>query len=953
MRFSLVVSVKRFWRGALSCAALLLMAADLPRVLPALPSSMALAQLPLGFEANRGQAPPAFLYLTRQPGFSLGLAADAVVVALSGVLKDAQPVALRFIGARSTVRLTASAALEGQSHYLLGNDAAEWQTKVPHFARVCYEQLYPGVDAVFYGRGAQLEYDWRLAPHADARQIKFTFAGADAVRLDEHGALVVERGQARLLQHVPAAFQETPRGRQSVAVRYAIDADNVIGFALGEYDKALPLVIDPILSYSTYLGGGSIDAAYTIATDAAGNIYVAGQTTSLNFPVRAAFEDLPGGGSDGFLTKLDPTGTRLIFSTYLGGRGSTDRVWSMAVDKAANIYLTGETNSLNFPTTPTAPQPVARGNGDAFVTKLNPAGTTLLYSTYLGGNQADAAYALALDANDAAYVTGRTDSPNFPTRNPIQAALRGERDVFVAKFSATGAMLFSTYFGGDGAVDEETGYGIAVDALQQAYVTGVTTTANFPTANAWQAQPRGDQDAFLAKFDTEQFKLLFSTYLGGNNADVGRAVVVDGFGNPCLTGVTSSLNFPLRNAVQNSYGGGTEAFVMKFRASGSAPLFSTWLGGRSDENTGSSNEFIPVGNLAVDALGFVYLTGKTASENFPVVLAVQDTRRGDNDAFLTKLSPAGDALIYSTYFGTSFSGNTGYDERGLDLTLDNQGTVYFTGQVLGTDLRTVTPLQPRTNGGISEAFVAKISAPELVTIAPVSSASYVGAALAPESIVTLFGNNLAVGTEVAATVPLPTTLQGTTVEVTDAANVTRPASLFFVSPLQVNLLIPAGTAAGAATITLNPPFNAPVSAPVLIQPTAPALFTANADGTGVPSAFVLRIKADGALSYEPIVVFDEFQQRFTPLPIEFGAESDQVFLILYGSGWRNRSALSATTVRVAGVALPPLYLGAQGSLVGLDQINVLLPRTLAGRGNAKIELIVDGQIANAVTVNFR
>ena len=518
---------------------------------------------------------------------------------------------------------------------------------------------------MFYGRGAQLEYDWLLAPHADARQIKFTFAGADTVRLDERGALVVEQGKARLLQHVPVAFQDTPRGRQAVAVRYVIGADHVISFALGEYDATLPLVIDPILSYSTYLGGGSVDAAYTIATDAAGNIYVAGQTTSLNFPVRAAYEDMSGGGSDGFLTKLDPTGTRLIFSTYLGGRGSTDRVWSIAVDKTSNIYLTGETNSLNFPTTPTAPQPVTRGNGDAFVTKLNPAGTALVYSTYLGGNQVDAAYALALDANDAVYVTGRTDSPNFLTRNPIQAALRGERDVFVTKLSSTGAVLFSTYFGGDGAIDEETGYGIAVDALQQAFVTGVTTTANFPTANAWQTQLRGEQDAFLAKFDTEQFKLLFSTYLGGNNADVGRAVVVDGFGNPCLTGVTSSLNFPIRNAVQNTYGGGAEAFVMKFRASGSAPLFSTWLGGRSDENTGSANEFIPVGNLAIDALGFVYLTGKTASENFPVVLAVQDTRRGDNDAFLTKLSPAGDALIYSTYFGTSFSGNTGYDERGL------------------------------------------------------------------------------------------------------------------------------------------------------------------------------------------------------------------------------------------------------------------------------------------------
>jgi uncharacterized protein (TIGR03437 family) len=953
MRLSPVVLLQSFSsRGALAallCVALLLMTAEAPRVFPTLPSSQVIAQVPLGFEANRGQAPPAFRYLTRQAGFSLGLTADAVTVAL----KDAHPLALQFVGARSGVHLHGSEAQQGQSHYLLGNDAADWHANVPRFGRVTYEQLYEGIDAVFYGRGAQLEYDWMISPHADAGQIKFTFAGADAVRLDEGGALVVEQGSVRLLQHVPVAFQDTTRGRQAVAVRYVIGADHLISFALDDYDATLPLVIDPILSYSTYLGGGNIDAAYAIATDAAGNIYVAGQTTSLNFPVRVPYEDTPGGGSDGFLTKLDPTGTRLLFSTYLGGRGSSDRVWSIAVDKTSSIYLSGETNSLNFPTTPTAPQPVARGNGDAFVTKLNPAGTALVYSTYLGGNQTDAAYALALDANDAAYVTGRTDSPNFLTRNPIQAALRGERDVFVAKFSGTGALLFSTYFGGDGAIDEEVGYGIAVDALQQAFVTGVTTTANFPTASAWQAQFRGEQDAFLAKFDTEQFKLLFSTYLGGNNADAGRAVVVDGFGNPSLTGVTSSLNFPIRNPMQSSYGGGAEAFVMKFRASGSAPLFSSWLGGRGDENTGSASEFIPIGNLAIDALGFTYLTGKTTSDNFPVLRGIQETRRGDNDAFVAKLTPAGDALVYSTYFGTSFSGSTGLDERGLDLVIDNQGTVYFAGQVLGSDLQTVTPLQARTNGGMSEAFVAKISSPDLATIAPVSSASYVGAALAPESIVTVFGNNLAAGTEIATALPLPTTLQGVTVNVTDAANETRPAPLFFVSPGQVNLLIPAGTVSGAATVTLSSPFSAPVSASVLIQPTAPALFTANADGTGVPAAFALRIKADGALSYEPVAVFDEVQQRFVTQPIDFGAETDQVFLVLFGSGLRNRAALSATTVRVGGVSLPPLYVGAQGGLVGLDQINVALPRTFAGRGNAKVEITVDGQIANAVTLNFR
>jgi uncharacterized protein (TIGR03437 family) len=914
-------------------------------------SATPLAQTALGFEANHGQAPATYPFIARQPGFTLGLAQDHAALSFN---RNNRPITLRFHQAQPTPSLTAEQPLNSKSHYLIGNDRRDWQTDVPQFARIRYENLYPGIDALFYGNGQQLEYDWLLAPHADPQCIGFTFAGADGLRIEADGALLIQQDEHQLRQLAPKAYQVTAQGRRAIQAGYVINEKQEVSFALGDYDATLPLVIDPVLSYSTYLGGASNDAALAVTTDASGNIYVAGHTASLNFPLRTPYEDTLGGGNDAFVMKLDPTGSRLIFSTYLGGRGSTDRAWDIAVDSGSNVYIVGETNSLNYPTTANAAQPVVRGNGDAFATKLNTQGNVLLYSTYLGGNQPDMAYSLALDRADFAYLTGRTNSANFPLRNALQAALHGERDAFVTKLHPDGLIVSSTYLGGDGAMDEDVGYGIALDALNQVFVTGVTTTADFPTANAWQSRfGGGGEDAFLCKLNLDTRQLLFSTYLGGDRADGAHAVTVDGFGNPIVTGYTLSTNFPRHHALQNTYGGSSDAFVTKFRANGSALIYSTYLGGASEENTASLTESIPAGNLATDALGAVYLTGKSESDNFPVVRALQETRRGDNDAFLSKLTPAGNALIFSTYFGTSYVGTSGFDERGVGLWLDAQSNIYLSGQILGNDLQTMLPLQNRTNGGTTEAFLAKVVTPDLVALAPVSAASYNGAALAPDSIVALFGSNLANETATASSVPLPTTLQGVTVTVKDSANVERPAPLFFVSPNQVNLLIPTGTAAGAATLSLTNPPNQPIIAQVLIEPTAPALFTANASGTGLPAALALRIKPDGTLTYESVAVFDEFQQRFVAAPIDLGAETEQVFLILYGSGLRNRSALEAVTIRIGGVILTPTYAGSQGGLVGLDQINVLLSRNLAGRGNVSVETIVDGQIANTVSITIR
>jgi len=657
--------------------------------------------------------------------------------------------------------------------------------------------------------------------------------------------------------------------------------------------------------------------------------------------------------------KLSQNGLSVIFSTYIGGRNPGDKGASISVDQLGNIYFTGETNSLNFPTV-NAAQPIYRGNTDVFIAKFNPSGTELLYSTYLGGTLPDAAYSIALDRFNNAYITGRTQSANFPTKDALQDTLKGQQDAFVAKFNFEGTLVYSTYLGGEppepGDRDEETAYGIAVDQLQNVYITGFTTSAGFPVVNAIQSNFGGVEDAFITKINAAGSALVYSTFLGGDRAEEARGIAVDVLGNAHVTGYTFSLNFPTFNALQPEYGGNVDAFIVKLNATGTELIYSTFLGGNGAENTGLVSDITPVGGIAVDIFGNIYLTGKTESSNFPVMRAVQPSLRGDNDAFIAKLNPAGSELIYSTYLGSTFTGNNGFDERGLDLVIDKFGSVYVTGQILKNDFLTILPAQQNYGGGLSDAFITKISSPDILTTPTVSAASFTGPSLAPEEIVAAFGISLASGVGVAETTPLPTSLLGTTVMVKDKNDIQRPAPLFFVSPNQINFLIPSGTVPGKATITFTSSLNTTSTITVLIEKTAPGLFSANATGQGVPAAVLLRVKSDGTQIYEPIAQFDD-QNVLVPLPIDFGPdmgnESDQLFLILFGTGWRGRSAQENVTATIGGVNTPVLYAGEQGSFVGQDQINLQLPRTLARRGEVDLSVLVDGQMANMLRVAFQ
>ena len=675
--------------------------------------------LPLSFEANHGQSDSTVKFLSRGSGYSLFLTSDEAVLVLSQSEADesrtASRVARTAVRARdrksAVVRMTLVNAnprsqtaghheLPGKSHYFIGNDPAKWRTNIPTYAKVKYEGVYPGVDLVYYGNHGQLEYDFVVAPGADPGVVTLAFEGAREVHIDARGELVlgVEGGVVR--QHKPVVYQEVAGVKQEVAGRYVMKGKRQVGFRVAAYDPSRPLIIDPVLVYSTYLGGSGIDAGFGIAVDGAGSAYVTGTTRSTDFPTTAGAAQTThaGGFDDAFVTKLDATGSGLVYSTYLGG-SAFDSGSDIAVDVTGSAYVTGSTSSNDFPTTAGAVQTThAGGVYDAFVTKMDATGS-LVYSTYLGGSDDDGGSDIAVDAAGSAYVTGSTASTDFPTTlGAAQTTNAGGRsDAFVTKLDAAGSgLVYSTYLGGSG-VFGDVGLGIAVDGAGSAYVTGDTASTDFrTTAGAAQTTFAGGRDAFVTKLDATGSGLVYSTYLGGGFSDVGFGIAVDGAGSAYVTGSTSSNDFPTTaGAVQTTGAGRVDAFVTKLDTTGSRLVFSTYLGG-SDDDGGS--------DIAVDAAGSAYVTGDTTSPNFPTTAgAVQTTHAGGaHDAFVTTLDATG-SLVYSTYLGGSFI------DSGTGIAVDGAGSAYVTGETRSTNFPTTAGAFQTTHAGGLDVFVAKIA----------------------------------------------------------------------------------------------------------------------------------------------------------------------------------------------------------------------------------------------------
>ena len=704
-RFLAGCASSRHPRGIQSLLALFLALGGFTGLLLGSPNSR-YGQIPLTFIENRGQTHPSVHFLAKGPGMTAYFTASEVVVDLHPSV-----VRMRYLGAKAAPDIGGLDPQGGRANYLIGNDPAKWKTDVPLYGRVAYRSLYPGIDMVYSAQGRWMKSEFVAAPGADTSRIRIEYGGVQLIHTDEKGRLVLVTANGELREEAPEIYQESGGVRIPVEGAFRV-AGSVVSFEVGEYDHSRELRIDPVLSYSTYLGGSGTDKGNAIAVDSSGAAYVTGYTDSADYPVSTgAAQRVSGGGADVFVTKLNAAGSAIVYSTYLGGN-SDDRGFSIAVDGTGSAYVTGWTASPNFPLS--APLfPNFGGIRNAFVAKLNPAGTALIYSTYLGGSGTDSGNGIAIDSSNAAYVTGSTTSSNFPTQGAIQAALAGGMDAFVTKLNAPGnTIVYSTYLGG---ASDDRGSAIAVDSNGAAYIAGNTSSTNFPTVSAFQAASGGAPDGFVAKLDPGGASLAYSTYLGGSaaeNIELGRSIAVDASGSAYVAGTTSSTNFPTSLPEQSTLIGAQDAFVVKLSAAGSALVYATYLGG-SSLDFGES--------IAVDSSGFAYVAGYTASPDFPVVNGDQPANGGGYDAFIVKLNTTGSALVESDFLGGS--GN----DAAYGVAVDSSGSAYLTGQTLSSNFPLKTPVQTSL-GSTLAGFVAKftfgsVTPPSAVSVTPPGTGS--------------------------------------------------------------------------------------------------------------------------------------------------------------------------------------------------------------------------------------
>ncbi|MCG7337035.1 SBBP repeat-containing protein [Sporosarcina sp. ACRSM] len=613
----------------------------------------------------------------------------------------------RLLGANQGVKPEVRGKMPGTVNYFRGKNPENGHTHISVFQEVIYREVWPGIDLIFRSKQGQIKYEFVLQPGAKIEAIRFTYAGADGFFLDEEGNLLIDTPFGLILDTSPLSYLKKDQDFHHVESAFQLvhgkKGETSITFAIGEdYEERYPLVIDPLI-YSTYLGGSSYDQGYAIAVDNDGNAYITGYTTSTDFPTTPGVYDTTfNGNRDAFVTKLNATGTALVYSTYLGGT-NLDQGWSIAVDSAGNAYVTGITSSSDFPITPRAFQMGNNGLANAFVTKLNAAGTALIYSTYLGGEDFDQGSGIAVDNAGNAYITGYTTSTNFPTTSAaFQTSNNGPGNAFVTKLNPTGsALVYSTYLGG---TNLDQGLSIALDSTGSAYITGVTRSMDFPiTPTAFQSTFTGFANVFVTKFNPTGSSLIYSTFLGGSDNNSGAAIAVDNGGNAYVTGFTNSTDFPTTwGAYRTTYNGDSDAFVTKLNPLGTTLAYSTYLGGTdADQGLG----------IAVDDTGNAYVTGATQSDDFPTTTCAFDrTFNGVVDAFVTKIDPTGTRLINSTYLG-----GTGFDQ-GYGIALDSAGDAYVTGLTISTDFPTSPDAFDTTFNGVQDAFVTKISFPQDVPL---------------------------------------------------------------------------------------------------------------------------------------------------------------------------------------------------------------------------------------------
>jgi hypothetical protein len=654
--------------------------------------------IPLLFEPNQGQLSGDVRFLSRVPGFTLLLRDQEVEFMASGEQTGSNPsvVRMQFIASRFVEKPIALDRQQGVTNYLKGNSPSAWLTQIPNFSRVAYMGVYPGVDVFFYGDHSKLEHDFVISPGADYRQVRVRLEGAQRLSLRADGSLALATSAGDLIFKAPQIYQYKDGRKVAITGRYSLRAGNEFGFELGKYDHTRPLVIDPVLAYSTYLSGSNVDVGTAIAVDQAGSAYVTGYTFSPDFPVQNPEQGTCANSCfapDVFVTKFNPTGSALIYSTYVGG-SSYDQGSSIAVDSQGNALVVGSTSSYDFPQK-NGLTVVLSTNTHGFAFSLNAAGSAFNFSTYLGGIGSDLATGVAADNTGNVYVSGYTSSPNFPVTPGNQIGpppANYTNDVFLTKLAPSGGLLSSTLIGGSSSNWQGTfayttfPISVAVDAQGQASLAGSALDGLPTTAGSFQPNyvGTGSTNGFVALLNASGSAFLSATYLGGTGGDNSSGVVTNAQGNVYITGSTSSSDFPTTlGAFQTAkLGGGQAAFVSEMDPALSKLIYSSYVGSTQNDYGNSDAT-----GIALDAHGNTYIAGYTNSPSFPLVNALlgtlpQSIYGNANAAFISVLEPSGSALTFSTFLSGSVAAS------GAGVALDSSANPYITGYTFDPDFPT-------------------------------------------------------------------------------------------------------------------------------------------------------------------------------------------------------------------------------------------------------------------------
>ena len=677
-------------------------------------------KIPLYFIPNQGQVDDEALFYAKTSRYTLWLTEEGLVfdrmrkinrenTKLTDLsIKDSndpedfkyerEASMLVFIKANKSPEIIPENNTKHKVNYFKGSEKSKWQTNIQTSRAVLYRELYPNIDLKVYGIEKQIEYDFVVKPDGEVSDIRFEYRDIEQTSIDKEGNLVVKTQFGELGHAKPVCYQLIEGGKVVIPAEFKRIKGDTYGFNVKEYNKSYELIIDPlIIVFSTYLGGSTYESSF-IAVDSEGAIYVTGNTYADDFPTHNPFQGSQKGGGDVFITKINASGSEFVYSTYLGG-SDEDGGSGIAVDSEGTAYVTGSAKSNDFPLQNPIPGAYT-GERDAFITKVSSSGSVLVYSTYLGGSEYDISHDITVDSEGAVYVTGISFSTDFPTQNPIQGSFGGGLwDAFITKINPSGnALVYSTLLGGSSF---DSCYGIAVDSEGAVYVTGYSYSTDFPTHNPIQGNYGGGWgDIFVTKINASGSALAYSTFLGGADEECGKGIAVDSDGSAYVVGDTKSVDFPIKKAIQANNAGDRDAFITKINTAGNAFVYSTYLGG-SDEDAGT--------DITVDSEGNAFTTGFTKSYNFPTQNPILGCRGGEEDAFITKVNTAGNALIYSTYLGGSGG------DKGQSIARDLEGAIYVTGYAFSSDFPTKDPIQ-KSIVGQCDAFITKLEMSEGIRI---------------------------------------------------------------------------------------------------------------------------------------------------------------------------------------------------------------------------------------------